>query len=718
MAQLELPGAARGSGGNVAGRTRGKAVADAGDVRRVPLTRDPGVRVPDFTNNGAEAIGKGIQQAVQGVGYAMERQQRQYDANETSKAELDLKEWGPQELRRLTVEDDPTRPDFMKSYDDSIKERNKAILSGLNEKVSPDARERLSISLEAQRVSMRDAAGQVQLVATQKKSVDLLAKETNIWSAQASRDPDSLPFILEDVKRKHATFAGTMTADMERDQLTKSTQAAVQSAVSGYVKMDRYAEAEKLMASGQYDADLGPEAIRHINADIHRGKTSARMEIREVANDHLASLSATGIGVPGLSEKATKVLDPKDLQDFKAREATARNVFKLSGQMKFATPAEMAAGLTAIAPKPGSTRFADEQQIHAGLTRQAQQMLKARTEDPMGYSMQAPEVAEAFKQAGENPALLPFAIQKSLALQEQMGIPSEERRVLTKSGAESEVARLNAMPPEKMAEAMQGLQKVYGKHWSAAYRELVSEKLPTEAIVLGTLDLPSDAVARKDMATAIQTGRKTLTDNLGPTVKTEVDRHLAASMEPWARTELSRGAHDANVQAMRSSAEMLAYSYASRGLTPQRAAEQAASQLALGRYDIIDQTGFSLYAPKGLGQKVSTVGTGIVQSLKPEDLMDPGGEPKLTPAERQAQYLNRVKAGRWVLDKTGTGAMLLDDLGQPAMSADTGKPITFGFDAMDSLITKATTAPRNPQQRESPFGRAPAPSLVPESERR
>src|SRR5690606_33908703 len=152
----------------------------------------------------------------------------------------------------------------------------------------------------------------------------------------------------------------------------------IQSAVSGYVKSDRYAEAEKLVASGAFDADLGPEALRTINADIHRGKTVARTEIRELANDHLASLSATGPGVPGLSERAAKILEPKDLADFKARETAARQAHALGVQFRFATPEQMAQGLALSAPKAGSPRFADEQRTHEALVRRAEQVLRDR----------------------------------------------------------------------------------------------------------------------------------------------------------------------------------------------------------------------------------------------------------------------------------------------------------------------------------------------------
>lgn len=721
---LDAAGASAAADGNASRRGRRTAAPNIENVQQVRQRSDPGLKVPNFAaTHGGEDLGRGLltfgvglERAAEREKAALERQQKEFDAIKTTEAEIAYKRVGMEEWRRVSTEEDSTDPTFMANYRETLDKKWKEIEGRLPPGVSPLAREKLRLTVEANRDGMVDAAGRFQNQQNAKKSLDLIGQQSNMWAAQASRDPDFLETILAEADEGLKPFAGTLTPDMERDARAKVRQQIIQSTVSGLVKNDRYADAEKIMASGKFDADLGAEALRSINADIHRGKGVARQEIRELANDHLASLSATGQGVPGLSERASKILDPKDAADFKARESTARQVHSLGQQLKFATPEEMKAGLDAIAPKAGSTRFADEQRIHAGLTNHAGQILKARDQDPAGYAMQAPEVAEAFKAAGNNPALLPGAINKSLALQSQMGIPDHERRVLTKAQAENQVGQLSALPPEKMADQLQGMAAAYGKYWPGVYRELVANKLPQDGIVLGTMDRPEDAVARKNLAAAIQTGRKTLTDNLGPQVKGAIDTALHSAMEPWARAELSRGAHDANVQTVRSSAEMLAYYYASRGMTPEKAAEQAARETALDRYDILDQPNFSMYAPKGLGGQIGETGTRILSGLKPEDLMDPGGMGKLTPQERQKQYLGSVKRGSWVLDGQGDGAILLDEIGQPAMSADTGKPIAFKFRDMDALKPTlpsgppSITDPRNPLRNDAPTSdRVPPP---------
>jgi hypothetical protein len=663
---IELP---RRIGGSP-GRRRGQLAPTAENVPTVRQRAESAPRVPDITRYMAgDEAGAALQRFGQGVLMAADRQQREFDAIETTKAELEFKTKGPAELRRLQVEGDPTDPDFMKNFEDWLTTQKSEALGKVNAKVSPFARQKLELELDGQLATMRDSAGAVQIKANQQKSIDLLGQQRNIWGAQALRDPDALPFILEDIDRVHGNFAGSMTADQDRDQRVKSRQAAIQNAVSGMVNGDRYMDAEKLIGSGEYDQDLGSEALRSISADIRRGKSVARTEIRELANDHLASVAATGQGVSGLSERAAKILEPKDLADFRARETTAKQVFVLSQQIRYAAPDEMAAGLSAIAPKAGSPRFADEQRIHEGMVRQAERILKAREQDPAGYAMQAPEVAEAFKKAGDNPAEITGAVTKSLALQERMGIPAHERRVMPKAGAEAEVKRLSTMPAEQMADALQGMAMTYGKYWPRAYRELVRENLPQEAVILGTMDRPEDAVVRREFAQAVQAGRKTLTDNLGPQVKTEIDRGLHDAMEPWARMELARGATESNVQAMRSAAEMLAYSYASRGMTPAQAAQKSAEGLVGSRYDMLNRTGFSLYVPKGLGEAVTDTAERTLGSLTADDLMDPGGDQKLTPAQRKAEYLRLAKRGTWVLSEDGEGAFLVDQLGQPVMKA-------------------------------------------------
>jgi hypothetical protein len=661
MADIVLP--RRGGGGS--GRRRGVDIPDIGNVPQLRQPSAPVPRVPSLPATGD--IGAGVKDFAQSLQLEADRQQKQFDATATAEAQLAFERVGMEEFRRLQVEDDPSRPDFEKSYSEFLSQRQSEMLQKLPENVSSAARDLLRLKIMQSAQGMADSAGRLSLQAGQKRSLAAIDGIVNKYSAQASRDPDFLDTLLTHVNDDLGAFRDTMTPEAERAAMSAARQRIVRSAVSGYVTADRYKDAEAIIASGKFDEDLGAETLAAINADIKRGKAAAKAEIRDMATDHFASLSATGVGITGLSQRAASILDGKDLADFRAREAAANRVFKVSEGFKFATPQEIEAGLASVAPKPGSTRFAEEQRIHDAMTNRAAQILKARREDPAGYAMLDPTVSKAFEGAGKDPARLPFAVQKSLALQEQMGIPESARRVMPKSAAEAQVQQLSAMNPEDAADTMLSLQNQYGKHWPKAYGELVREKLPPEMQVLGTLDAPSDAVVRRDLATALKTGRKTLAENIPTEVKTEVDRALEGALEPWARLELARGANDANVRSVRSAAEMLAYSYAARGKSGTEAAQLAAKALVADRYDILDGSGFAMYVPKGSAAQVESNASQLLTNLKPDMLADPGGAPELTPAQRKAEYLKAARRGQWVLNESGDGAVLLDQIGQPVM---------------------------------------------------
>lgn len=686
---VNLPRAYTGSPGR---RPRGVRLPDAGDVPQVRNQIPGPVRVPDVSSAGAgDAISKALAPFQAGIAEAAERQAKLFDATQTTEAQLNFEKLGMSEFQRIQVQDDPSRPDFITTYDDFLKKQQEKVLKNLPEGVRPEARESLRLKMLASSQGMVDSAGRLSLAAAQNKAKASIDGLINKYSAQASRDPAFLDTLLQTSAEDIGAFRDTMTPDAERAAFAKSRESIIRSAVSGYVTSDRYADAEALIGSGKFDADLDPAAIAAINADIKRGRAAARAEIRDLATDHFASISMTGVGIPGFNARAAKILDGTDLSDFKAREATANKVYTLSQDFKFASVGQIEQGLATLQPKPGSTRFAEEQRSFDALVSQANRILKARTDDPAGYAMQDPKVADAFKRAGTEPDWLPIAVTRSLALQEQMGIPATQRRVMPAGTAKEQVAQLGQMDPERAADTMLSLQTQYGKFWPKAFGELVAEKLPPEMQILGTLDTPADSIVRKDLAQALKAGRKTLADNIPSDMKTEADKAVQSALDPWARLELSRGATDANVQAMRSSVELLTYTQIARGKDPTTAAADVVKSMVTGRYDILDSSGYAMYVPKGLGAEVETAAEQILSSLNPADMADIGGAPSLTPDQRKAEYLKAAKRGKWVLNESGDGAVLLDTLGQPVMAKrDSGfGRVEFRFSDIPNMPKRA-----------------------------
>ena len=663
---IELP--SRGPGSTR--RTRGIALPGVENIGQVRSQSVAASRVPVPRGIGGDDLAAGINAFAEGIRRAEERQQKQFDAVQTTEAQLAFEREAMEEFRRLQVEDDPSRPDFIKSYDEWLTKKRDERLTALPKGVSEFAREGLRLKLASAGQGMVDSAGRLSLQAGQKRSLDAIQGIVNKAAAQASRDPDFLDNILQVTGDDLGAFRDTMSPDAERDAFARMRATVIRSAVSGMVTADRYKDAEALIKSGKFDADMDPVTLAGIQADIKRGQAAAKAELRDLATDHFASLAATGVGVAGLKDRAKAILDGKDLAEFNAQERASRQVYDISQKFKFASPDEMSRALAQIAPKPGSTRFADEQRLHDGLAAQAERILRARERDPAGYALQAPQVADAFRRAENEPDWTPIAVARSLAVQAQMGIPESARRVLPEAAAKAQVAEIAAADPERAADTMLSLSTRYGKHWPSVFGELVREKLPPEMQVLGVMDTPNDAITRKELAQAMKAGRKTLADTLPPEAKTAIDREVATALQGWAKLELARGATEANVQVVRSSAELLAYAYTARGLAPADAVKKAANALVLERSDLLDSSGFALYVPKGMGADVERAANQFLGALKSDDLPDIGGSPELTPEQRKAEYLRVAKRGRWVLNEGGNGAVLLDPLGQPVMLRD------------------------------------------------
>src|SRR3546814_8385274 len=60
--------------------------------------------------------------------------------------------------------------------------------------------------------------------------------------------------------------------------------------------------------------------------------------------------------------------------------------------------------------------------------------------------------------------------------------------------------------PESWADSIDAMQEQYGRHWPQVWGELVNAKMPLEAQVMGMLDLPTDAIIRKDLAGTVKIG--------------------------------------------------------------------------------------------------------------------------------------------------------------------------------------------------------------------
>lgn len=423
---------------------------------------------------------------------------------------------------------------------------------------------------------------------------------------------------------------------------------------------------------GEYARDM--QMKRQAEADM-------RTQLGTAIDDDLAYLRTNG-KPSGLVTEQQVAAAGYDMLDWKNKQAIARRGYEYDRQLALATPAEVTQMLADLKPA-GTIGFEARQRAYEQFQQAVVKRGRAIETDPAAYVLsQSPALQEAWTQADRNPAAVRRAVSLSLELQAQLGVPEAARRVLPEKAAEGIVAQLQAVPPEKMADAMQEMGARYGDTWPRVYADLVRSKLPTEYTVLAGM---SDPASRKLLAEAFQTEAKErgalqrLAGEDGKDVEIRVRKELA----PLSNSLRAAPDGAAIVDRHATAAELLAYRYMQGGMSASDAARKAAGAVVLDRYTWMDGGGMAARIPKSASTDVPNQAATIRQTLKADDLDVPPARPGeiLTDAQRADAYLQSTKRdGVWVTGPTDDRLILLDAARQPVRSKS-GQPIEILFSA-------------------------------------
>lgn len=316
MADIQLPH--RGGG---ASQSRPVKVPDAGDVPAARVAPDPGVRVPRGAfgvdiGNSLEKVASGLE-ALQ---TAHDRQQKQFDATETGQAQLAIERDETEKLQQRQVTEDTAHPDFLANTDKSVKASTEAAVAALNKKgVSQSAQDDFRLRVGSFANGLSRSAGQISLAAGEAKAVATLDAETNVLSAQAQRDPDMLATVLANGRSKLDPFRSSMTPQQETAAQVKRDENIILGSIQGMANAGRFNEANVLLASGTYDAQLDRVA---------RTKAQAMIDTARAERDRISEKNER------LAEKRLKAEGDQGLKDFTATVAggslpTAQDVDRL-----------------------------------------------------------------------------------------------------------------------------------------------------------------------------------------------------------------------------------------------------------------------------------------------------------------------------------------------------------------------------------------------------
>lgn len=313
--------------------------------------------------------------------------------------------------------------------------------------------------------------------------------------------------------------------------------------------------------------------------------------------------------------------------------------------------------------------FTENAQDLKGLT----DVIKARNEalldDPAAYVQQDPGIRSAYETMTEamggplgDPRAQVIAsaeyARNALAMQAQLGVPTEGQRILPK-GLAAEIARQFKTQPEggqNAAQMMRSLEAQWGKHWPQVFGELSGE-LPGTALVVGAMNRPGQERAAEQLAEAAAIGTQELEKVLDSDTKTAVKDGVAATLADFGSTVLLQPGGARTYTTFSEGVYQLALSYAVQGDSADRAASRAYEDVLGKAYSM--QGTYRVPIEWDAGQV--SMGAGAALEAIEGGVKIPPSLGKVDLPNREAAYLSALKSqGYWVTSPDESGLDLYD----------------------------------------------------------
>ena len=308
--------------------------------------------------------------------------------------------------------------------------------------------------------------------------------------------------------------------------------------------------------------------------------------------------------------------------------------------------------------------------------------------DPFSTVMSgSPELQKLFQQAADDPEMFAQALSAADQLMAGQGVEDWRRNYLGTARAQEVVARSEGMPPEQVADMMEGLAGQYGALWPNVVSELEKNGLDSKYAVLARMDTIRQAGARVKLAQALRTPRSDFKASLGDQM-TDIDEAVVSAMGPLRASFGGAGTGGATILAgEQRAAQHLAYQLATDSLgvaSPSEVAQKAVDALVNAKYDVTENDAVRVRAPVGKGGLAVDVGTDFMDVLLDPTLIGfqqfPGDAE--APTRRQIQMWRYARRGNWVTSPNGKGMTLLYPNGQPVVDTS-GNRIQIGWDQLE-----------------------------------
>lgn len=539
------------------------------------------------------------------------------------------------------------------------------------EKASPLAREIIGLNMIGVRRTLVSRA--LAFETTSRLNKQLRDLDTTLTAETNSARLDDTLFGQAFANGRAAIAASQMPEDNKAAATVAFTRDIAKAVYQGTIERDPE-RAKAMLENGEFKAALRPGdlqvLVRAADARIEENRRLAAADLAPRLKDHIASIQASGVGLPGVEQQAAKLLKPDRLAAFRADAKVATDYHDAFETMKFAPPERIAATLTALQPKPGTEGFAERQRLYETLARGVEQMAKARDKDPAGYAMANPRVRAAFEAAaaGDDPAAASRAYRARMEFQASMGVARPS--VLSQAEAKETVAQVQSMPPSDVAGRLVSMFRGYGPDLAPkALAELSAAGLDTRYQVLATI--ADDPVASAALSASIGAGSAEIKKTLDPAdTKTLRDtvRTLVKDFRQVVESADATGMRAQKMNAYASAIEDTALGYMRQGKTAEAAARDAYDAVIGDRYHVLRSGSVRAYVPKmAAGRQtdpraVEAAAADLqteakIRAFDPLPFGDPASPGRFMDIERTVR--TAVNSGFWANDETGTGLVLM-----------------------------------------------------------
>jgi hypothetical protein len=433
--------------------------------------------------------------------------------------------------------------------------------------------------------------------------------------------------------------------------------------------------------------------IRELERDQRERLVLERAEVADLIRADISSRAETGIGIRGLDDRrVAAALGPARFQNYVASREAANAAFATVAGLKTAPMAEGTRAVEALRPQGGDPDFDTKQAAYAQVQHRWNQMLLARSKDPVQYTVTMSEnVREAFARSHQE------GMRASLAMQEQMGIPEFQRRVLTETQADTFAAQIKqAQSPDQAEATFRQMEQEFGPHYEAAVRDMVKHSKfdpqlnfaaslvgrPEFNVVFGASGQKLDALRE---AAALPDGEFTSLKRGIEDRMREFNRAVAAGSPSGLRST--------QIEQVNESILKTALVYVSQGVSPSEATKRATG-IVLDQYEVIRNRNSDAryYVPRQ--SEGALIDPGRIERAASElaqpdrirafgPLVPESMKRFLTETFREDQLIaSAASRGYWVTNRDGSGMFFMLDFGPsgsaPLLSRD-GRRYEFKF---------------------------------------